>query len=104
MRVRFANFTRPYLVAVSVDGPTESKHRYADGSLCMWSPDDGPDLQWRPEKALTALGLAELLLAGNDAEQAEAQPHLDFAIAELQEMKMQPALERALANKGLLKA
>jgi len=61
-------------------------------------------MRLRPEKALTALGLAELLLGGSDAEQAEAQPHLDFAIAELQEMKMQPALERALANKGLLKA
>jgi tetratricopeptide (TPR) repeat protein len=61
-------------------------------------------MRLRPEKALTALGLAELLLAGNDAEQAEAQPHLDFAIAELQEMKMQPALKRALAHKGLLKA
>jgi eukaryotic-like serine/threonine-protein kinase len=58
----------------------------------------------RPEKALTALGLAELLLAGNDTQQAQAQPHLDFAITELQEMKMQPALERALAHKGLLKA
>ena len=58
----------------------------------------------RPEKALTALGLAELLLAGNDKQQAEAQPNLDFAIAELQEMKMQPALQRALAHKGLLKA
>ena len=61
-------------------------------------------MRLRPEKALTALGLAELLLGGSDAEQAEAQPHLDFAIAEFQEMKMQPALERALANKGLLKA
>ena len=58
----------------------------------------------RPEKALTALGLAELFLEGNDAEHAAAQPHLDFAIAEFQAMRMQPALERALAHKGLLKA
>ena len=29
--------------------------------------------------------------------------HLDFAIAELRDMKMQPALERALRHRGLLK-
>ncbi len=58
----------------------------------------------RPEKALTALGMAELLLDGSEDEQAEAQRHLDFAIAELREMKMQPWLERALKHKGLLKA
>ena len=34
----------------------------------------------------------------------EAMEHLDFAIAEFQEMKMQPSLERALRHKGLLKA
>jgi hypothetical protein len=61
-------------------------------------------MRLRPERALTALGLAELLLAGDEAEQAEAQPHLDFSIAEFQEMKMQPSLERALAHKELLKA
>jgi hypothetical protein len=30
--------------------------------------------------------------------------HLGFAIAELRDMKMQPALERALRHRGLLKA
>jgi hypothetical protein len=30
--------------------------------------------------------------------------HLDFAIAEFREMKMQPSLERALRHKELLKA
>jgi len=34
----------------------------------------------------------------------EAMEHLDFAISEFQEMKMQPSLERALRHKGLLKA
>jgi len=33
-----------------------------------------------------------------------ALEHLDFAIAEFREMKMQPALERALRHKGLLRA
>jgi eukaryotic-like serine/threonine-protein kinase len=61
-------------------------------------------LRLRPEGALAALGLAEGLIAGDQAEQSEAQRHLDFAIAEFQEMKMQPSLERALAHKGLLKA
>lgn len=31
---------------VRVDGPTESPHRYEDGSLCMWYPDDPPDRRW----------------------------------------------------------
>ena len=61
-------------------------------------------MRLRPEKALTALGMAELLLDGNEDEQAEAQRHLDFAVSELREMKMQPWLERALKHKGLLKA
>jgi len=30
--------------------------------------------------------------------------HLDFAIAEFRDMKMQPSLERALKHKGLLTA
>jgi hypothetical protein len=30
--------------------------------------------------------------------------HLDFAIGEFREMKMQPSLERALRHRGLLKA
>jgi hypothetical protein len=53
----------------------------------------------RPEWALATLGLAEVLAAGD-----EAQSHLDQAIAELQAMNMQPALQRALARKELLKA
>jgi hypothetical protein len=37
-------------------------------------------------------------------ERTEALENLDFAIAEFQERKMQPALERALKHKGLLHA
>jgi hypothetical protein len=48
--------------------------------------------------------LAELLFEHYPDEAAEAQEHLDFAIAEFREMKMQPALERALSHRGLLKA
>ncbi|HLF09232.1 MAG TPA: hypothetical protein VI789_07785, partial [Dehalococcoidia bacterium] len=35
---------------------------------------------------------------------AEALDHLDFAISEFREMKMQPSLERALRHRGLLRA
>ena len=57
--------------------------------------------RFRPEIALIRLELAELLLKESPA---EALAHLDLAIAEFQEMKMQPALERALKHKGLLHA
>jgi len=35
---------------------------------------------------------------------ADALEHLDFAISEFREMKMQPSLERALRHRGLLRA
>ena len=44
------------------------------------------------------------LLAHYAEEHDTAIEHLDFAIAELRDMKMQPALERALRHRGLLKA
>ena len=59
---------------------------------------------FRPEVALTRLDLAELLLDHYPDEHDAAIEHLDFAIAEFREMKMQPALERALGRRGLLKA
>jgi len=58
----------------------------------------------RPHMALARLGLAELLLDHHPDERDAAIEHLDFAIAELRDMKMQPALERALGRRGLLKA
>jgi hypothetical protein len=60
-------------------------------------------LRFRPEIALTRLQLAELLLEHYPDEKAEALGHLDFAIGELREMKMQPALERALKQRENLK-
>jgi tetratricopeptide (TPR) repeat protein len=59
---------------------------------------------FRPEIALTRLHLAELLLEHYRDEHDEAIEHLDFAIAEFRDMKMQPSLERALGHRGLLKA
>jgi tetratricopeptide (TPR) repeat protein len=58
----------------------------------------------RPDLALSHLNLAELLLEHYPGERDAAIEHLDFAISELREMKMQPALERALRHRGLLKA
>jgi len=62
------------------------------------------DMRFRPELALTRLQLTELLLEHYPKERAEALEHLDFAIKEFQDMKMQPSLERALKHKDILKA
>ena len=61
-------------------------------------------IRHRPEIALTRLQLAELLLEHYPDERAEALEHLDVAISEFRDMKMQPSLERALRHRGLLKA
>jgi hypothetical protein len=45
VRVEFGPGT-PEMPRVFTDGPQESPHRYADGSLCMWYPGDPIDLQW----------------------------------------------------------
>jgi tetratricopeptide (TPR) repeat protein len=62
------------------------------------------EMRFRPELALTRLQMAELLLDHCPDERAEALEHLDFAIKEFREMKMQPSLERALRQKKILKA
>jgi tetratricopeptide (TPR) repeat protein len=62
------------------------------------------EMPFRPELALSRLQLAELLLEHYPAEKKEALEHLDFAIKEFREMKMQPSLERALKHKEILKA
>lgn len=44
--------------SVYADGPTESPHRYADGSLCMWYPADDAECRWeRANGARVLLGL-----------------------------------------------
>ncbi len=53
-------------------------------------------MRFRTELALTRLQLAELLLEHYPDEKSDALEHLDFAINEFHEMKMQPSLERAL--------
>ena len=61
-------------------------------------------IRFRPETALTRLQLAELLLENYPDERPEALEHLDFAIGEFRDMKMQPSLERALGHRDILKA
>jgi tetratricopeptide (TPR) repeat protein len=65
---------------------------------------DCMEMKFRPELALSRLQLAELLLEHYTDEKREALEHLDFAIKEFQDMKMQPSLERALRHKDILKA
>ncbi|MFC1947349.1 zinc ribbon domain-containing protein [Chloroflexota bacterium] len=62
------------------------------------------EMQFRPDLDLSHLGLAELLLDQSPEEKDEALEHLDFAIKEFREMKMQPSLEMALRRKDILKA
>lgn len=55
-RVRIA-FDRDHVTTPRVfsDGPTDSKHRYSDGSLCMWYPEDPPEQRWVHSDGLLAL-------------------------------------------------
>ena len=94
---------------IAVEGTWPARHLGAAAAM-LGNPDEARDyyqqaleaagkIRFRPEIALARLQLAELLLEHYPDECAEAQDHLDFAIAELRDMKMQPALDRAL---GLL--
>lgn len=38
--------SHPEMPCITVDGPSESPHRYPDGSLCIWYPWDSQDNQW----------------------------------------------------------
>jgi len=80
-------------------GNPSAAHEHYERAL-VWAAN----IRFRPEVALTRLDLAELLLDGDGKERAEGLEHLDFVIAEFRAMKMQPALDRALADKRLLKA
>ncbi|UCD21288.1 MAG: hypothetical protein JSW22_04295, partial [Chloroflexota bacterium] len=71
---------------------------------CMEAIKVCTDMKFRPELALSRLQLAELLLKQYPKERAAAPEHLDFAVKEFQNMKMQPWLERALRHKEILKA
>jgi tetratricopeptide (TPR) repeat protein len=78
--------------------PDEARKHYQEAiKVCT-------EIGFRPELALSHLQLAELLLEHYPAEKKEALEHLDFAVKEFRDMKMQPSLERALRHKDILKA
>jgi tetratricopeptide (TPR) repeat protein len=84
--------------AAVLSRPEEARALYEENTaICE-------EIGHRPELALTHLDLAELLLDHYPEEHEAAIEHLDFAIVEFRDMKMQPALERALGRRGLLKA
>jgi len=61
-------------------------------------------MRFRPELALIWLKFAELLPEHYPDEKKDALEHLDFAIKEFRETKIQPSLERALRHKEILGA
>jgi hypothetical protein len=110
-----------------VPGPGAARRGRRDAGATLEACEK---IRFRPEIALIHLELAELLLEGAGAinraptpgraggracskpaptgtpgnDRSEALGHLDIAIAELRDMKMQPFLERALRHKDVLKA
>ncbi|HEY33511.1 MAG TPA: protein kinase [Dehalococcoidia bacterium] len=84
--------------AALLDRPEEARQHYNEAiRVCT-------EMRFRPELALTRLQLAELILEHYPDEKSDALEHLDFAINEFREMKMQPSLERALRHKEILGA
>jgi len=84
--------------ACALLGRSEEARRYYQEAIKVCT-----EMRFRPELALTRLQLAELLLEHYPQEKSEAIAHLDSAIKEFREMKMQPSLERALRHKEILK-
>jgi tetratricopeptide (TPR) repeat protein len=89
--VCFTIIARHMGAAAALLGKPDEARRYYDDALKV-----ATDMRFRPELALTRLQLAELLLEHYPEEKANALEHLDFAIKEFREMKMQPSLDRAL--------
>jgi len=83
--------------AAALLGKYDEARKYYDEALKV-----ATEMKFRPEIALTCLNLAELLLEHYPKEKAAALKHLDFAIKEFRDMKMQPSLERALRHKEIL--
>lgn len=54
VRILFTS-ARPDDPVVHVHDPRRSPHRYTDGSLCMWHPDDAPQQRWLRGDGLPAL-------------------------------------------------
>ncbi len=85
--------------AAALLGRPEEAHKYYKEAIKVCT-----EMRFRPEVALTRLQLAELLLEHYPKKRTEALEHLNFAVKEFRDMKMQPSLERALRHKEILKA
>jgi hypothetical protein len=55
VKICLLNMPRPTVASITVDGPTPSPHRFADGSLCVWRADDPREQRWTSEDGLLAL-------------------------------------------------
>lgn len=55
LTIQLRNSTKPRLIAVTVDGPTDSPHRYGLHDLCMWRPDAPTDERWTSDEGLMRL-------------------------------------------------
>ncbi|MGH2965132.1 MAG: hypothetical protein ACRDMH_07100 [Solirubrobacterales bacterium] len=53
--ISLANYTEPAFIGVTVDGPTDSPHRYGSGNLCMWHPGASWDARWTADEGLLGL-------------------------------------------------
>jgi DNA-binding NarL/FixJ family response regulator len=88
----YTNVARHLGAVAALRGDRSAALRYF--ALALETADK---IRFRPELALTHLQMAESLLSGGDASaRADASHHLELAVAELRDMHMQPALERAL--------
>ena len=92
--------------AAALLGDPQSARMHYDKALEMMGK-----IRFRPEIALIRLEMVELLLdnypdpsTGSGQASPEGLEHLDFAITELRDMKMQPALDRAVALQAGLEA
>jgi DNA-binding CsgD family transcriptional regulator len=81
--------------AADLLGKTEEARSYFEQAIQVCE-----DVSFRPEAALSRLGLAELLLKHYPEERAAALEQLDFVIGEFEAMGMEPALRRALRLRG----
>jgi hypothetical protein len=75
--------------AAALLGRYDEARRHYDEALKITT-----EMRFRPELSLTRLQLAELLLEHYPDEKPAAMEHLEFAIKEFREMKMQPFIER----------
>ena len=85
--------------AAALLGRYQEAHKHCEEAIRVCT-----GMRLRPELALTRLQFAELLLEHYPEGRAHAVEHLDFAISEFRDMKMQLWLERALRHKEVLKA